>query len=690
LGGTDPSINAYQMGVLDWYDGITTGHTIDDFVIDFNALTGGSEEYKLVNIDGVPTVVTDDPGQSIQLMPDPISGLGEAWALEVGKSLYSWDIPRAKLLGTDAGPFNINSGSNRVLINAIDGDATTSVEFSIGVGTALPVSTVAQYCNDGGIQSGVRYWRSYALQITDSSYVLVIEADPTNQLITLEMMANWSNIKTLRFAEAVEINYPYKDAYDGFFDPRRNLPEEGTTAGIPVSCDAAPLGVQCTVDSDYYENVVGFFVASSSGTWVDNFSVTVELFTEGVGDSAGRYTIIIKDGSGLTVDQTQDVSFDKTEDRYVANILNPGSTLGGINGNAFINWEEGPNVLNNDPTDTNYEVRLPSAFSNRDFDGQANGIPTDPIYSTELDRVVIGNPALASGVFAFENPETYDINLMATPGFSSGAVIGQSIQMAMSRGDVLYLVDPPYGLRPQQVVDWHNGMLLTDLRQAINSSYAALYWSWLEIFDQFSGENIWIPPSGHTLSVFARTSRVAEQWFAPAGLRRGRLITPIDVEYSPTLPERDLLYGSGNAVNPIVNFPQDGITIWGQRTLQRTASALDRVNVRMLLSYIKKNLTRGLRPFVFEQNDSITWDQAKSLTESFLADIKARRGLEDFRVVCDETTNTPERRDRNEMWISIFIKPTKVIEFIVLNIVVMRSTQSFAAEEILSAGGVVV
>lgn len=689
-----PVINAYTMPANAWYDGITPGHTVDDFVDDFNAINMGSgalslvEEYKLANIGGTPTVITDDRGQSIQLMP--VGGVGEAWSLEVGKSLYSWDIPRAKLIGTDVGPFNINSGNNRVVINAIKDDETARVEFSIGVGTSMPVSTVAQYCNTGGVKAGVRYWRSYALQITDNDRLLVIEADPTNQLLTLEMLANWSNLKTLKFAEEVEINYPYKDSYDGFSDPRRFLPEQGhLDPAVPLSCETDPLSVQCAIDSDYYEHIVGYFVASSSGTWVDEYSISLEVFTSGVGDSAGRYTIIIKNSAGLTVDQIQDVSFDKNNSRYVANILNPGSVIGGINGNSYINWEERPAALNNDPASVDYEVRMPSTFNSVAFTGQANGIPDDPIYSTELDRVIIGNPAQATGIFAFENPETYDINLMATPGFSSGAVIGQAIQVCMSRGDVLYLVDPPYGLRPQQVVDWHNGMLLSDLRQAINSSYATLYWSWLEIFDQFSGENIWIPPSGHALSVFARTSRVAEQWFAPAGLRRGRLITPIDVEYSPTLPERDLLYGSGNAVNPIVNFPQDGITIWGQRTLQRMASALDRVNVRMLLSYIKKNLTRALRPFVFEQNDEITWEQTKSLTESFLADIKARRGLEDYRVICDETTNTPERRDRNELWISVFIKPTKVIEFIILNLVVMRSTQSFSAEEILSAGGVV-
>jgi hypothetical protein len=689
-----PVINEYLMPIKT-YDGVSAGGTVDDLVDDFNAIDMGSgalslvEEYSMQNLGGVPTVVTDDPGQSLQMMP--VAGGGEGWALEVGKSLYSWDIPRAKLLGTDVGPFTITSANNRVKINVVDGDTTTEVEFSVGVGTGLTPADVASFAHAGGVYNGSRYWRSYALQITDNNYIFVIEADPSNQLVTLEMLANFSNTRTLRFAEEVGIQFPYSDTYDGFTDPRRWMPAPGLLdPATPLSCEDDPLSDECAADSAYFEHIVGFFVSPSPGTWSAENLLTLEPFTAGPGDNAGRYNIIIQQDNGIVLETVENVSFDKTDDRYVANILNPGSTLGGINGNAYVHWEERPAALGNDENDeTSFVVRQPSSMFNRPFVGGANGIPNDPIYSSELDRSVIGNPATGTGIFAFENPEVFDINLLATPGFSSGAVIGQAIQMCQSRGDVLYIVDPPFGLRPQQVVDWHNGMLLSDLRQAINSSYGALYWSWLEVFDQFSGDNIWIPPSGHVLAVFARTSRVAEQWFAPAGLRRGRLLTPIDVEYNATLPERDLLYGSGNAVNPIVNFPQDGITVWGQRTLQRTASALDRVNVRMLLSYIKKNLSRALRPFVFEQNDSITWNQARSLSESFLADIKARRGLEDFRVVCDETTNTPERRDRNEMWIAVFIKPTKVIEFIILNIVVMRSTQSFAAEEILAAGGVV-
>jgi phage tail sheath protein FI len=243
---------------------------------------------------------------------------------------------------------------------------------------------------------------------------------------------------------------------------------------------------------------------------------------------------------------------------------------------------------------------LPGLFANKAFTGSANGIPTDPTLSSELDRAIIGNPVLNTGIFAFQNPETIDITLLSIPGNSSGAVIAQGLQLCESRGDCMMLVDPPFGLRPQQVVDWHNGMLLSDLSAAINSSYGALHWSWLEIFDQFNGGNIFIPPSGFIAGVIARTSRVAEQWFAPAGLNRGRLLTALDVEYSPTQGERDLLYGFNNAVNPIVNFPQDGITVWGQRTLQRADTALDRINVRMLLIFLKKILVRTLRNFLFE------------------------------------------------------------------------------------------
>jgi phage tail sheath protein FI len=384
------------------------------------------------------------------------------------------------------------------------------------------------------------------------------------------------------------------------------------------------------------------------------------------------------------------VSFDPTQDNYIGTLINPSDA--GVGGNEYINWIDRPEFLENDPEDLDtFVVREPASFFDQEFEGQANGIPTDPLFSSELDRAVIGNPAAQTGIYNFADPEQFDISLLITPGFSSGAVLVSSISVCTQRGDCLYIVDPPFGLNAQQVVDWHNGMLFTDLQVALDTSYGALYHPWVKIFDQFNGGEIFIPPSGHVSAVFARTDRVAEIWFAPAGLNRGKLITALGLETEHNRGQRDLMYGFNNAVNPIINFPQRGIHIWGQRTLQRKDSALDRVNVRMLLIAIKKALAgpRGLlNEFLFEQNDAITRRLVTDAVDNYMNDVANRRGVTAWKTICDETNNTPIRIDRNELWISLLLKPTRVIEFIVLNIGILRTDQSFASEEVLGAVGV--
>lgn len=663
--------------------------TVDAFITAANALLGSEDyifiEYTLEDGSTIPQIRSTVSGERIQIIST------QGWALECGTQQYAWDIPRSYLLGLDPGPYNITTQNNRVRIHLIGESSTIDTQFNVPIGLNQTAESLAAVVDSAGIVAGDVLWNSYAITVPGGDTHVVIEASVNHQLDTLQIMANYSNLKTLRFAEEVNIVFPYKRAYRGFSDNRLVLPDSGEiTASTPLSCESDPFGPDCAADAAYFQNVVGWLVAPSAGTWLAGYSVTLELFTDGVGDSAGRYRLTILDNNNQPVEAIDDVSFDKREARYIANLVNPGSSLGGMNGNAYVNWEERPAFLNNNVNDpSTFAVRLPSQVYTKEFRGMANGIPLDPAFSSELDAAVIGNPATSGGIYAYQNPETIDINLLLTPGFSTGAVIGTALQMCESRGDVLYIVDPPFGLRPQQVVDWHNGMLISDLRAAVNSSYGALYWGWLRVFDQFSANEIWIPPSGHVAAVFSRTARDAEQWFAPAGLRRGRLLTALDVEYSPSQGERDLLYGSGNAVNPIVKFPQDGIVVYGQRTLQRTQSALDRVNVRMLLIYIKKNLVRTLRNFIFEPNDKVLWKQVVATIEPFLADIQARRGLTAFRVIVDETNNTPERIDRNELWVSVFLKPTRAVEFIVLNLVVLRTGASFSAEEVLAAGGIV-
>ena len=164
------------------------------------------------------------------------------------------------------------------------------------------------------------------------------------------------------------------------------------------------------------------------------------------------------------------------------------------------------------------------------------------------------------------------------------------------------------------------------------------------------------------------TDEVSDPWFAPAGLRRGRLTNPTDVEVQLNQGDRDALYGPGNIVNPITKFLQDGIVIYGQRTAQRASTALDRINVRRLMIYLRRLVLQAARRFVFEPNDPITWEAVRNVISPALADIQQRRGITQFSVTCDSTTNTPLRVDRNELWCKVILKPTKTAEILVFEL----------------------
>lgn len=284
-----------------------------------------------------------------------------------------------------------------------------------------------------------------------------------------------------------------------------------------------------------------------------------------------------------------------------------------------------------------------------------------------------------SGLQFFRNPEELDINLIAVPGIAEPAVINEMIDICQTRGDCMAIVDPPNpvndadGRTPQSVVTWVNGN--NGEHQAFNSSYAALYWPWLEIYDPVNKKTVWTPPSGHIANVYAYTDFNTDPWIAPAGLTRGRLVTPTKAQYNPTAGERDLLYS--NNINPIATFVRDGINVFGQKTLQRKPSALDRVNVRRLMLYLEKVIATTARYILFEPNDQVTWLSFVNLTEPFLQSVKDRRGLIDFQIRCDATTNTPDVVDRSEMRAIIFLKPTKAAEFIQIDFVLTSQGANF-------------
>lgn len=306
--------------------------------------------------------------------------------------------------------------------------------------------------------------------------------------------------------------------------------------------------------------------------------------------------------------------------------------------------------------------------------GGSDGLDT----VADADYIGQNTPGLKTGMQIFANAEEIDLNLLAVPGISSAAVINEMLLICTIRQDTFCIIDPPLGLSVQQVVDWHNGAGSYSDHQAFNSYFGALYWPWTRIYDAVNRQSVWVPPSGLVSGVYAYTDYTTETWFAPAGLNRGHLIQPEKLETrSPDLGERDLMYGNQNAVNPIVKFPKDGITVWGQRTLSRKPSALDRVNVVRMILYLRKVISTAARYLVFEPNDPITWADLVNRVEPYLESVKARRGLYDFKVICDNTTNPPDAIDRNEMRAVIALKPVKAAEFIQLDFVVTNTGTKF-------------
>jgi len=299
---------------------------------------------------------------------------------------------------------------------------------------------------------------------------------------------------------------------------------------------------------------------------------------------------------------------------------------------------------------------------------------TNGVAETESGRSValIGSQALdpKTGMQALDDP-VLNVGVALVPGVTSQEVQNALVTLAEKTQGLLALIAPPYAVGTvQDAIDWTNGQAATtDSRTAaINSSYAAVYWPWVKVFSTFDGLDRFYDPTIFAARQMAYTDGVSDTWFAPAGFQRGRLTKPTEVEVKLNQGDRDSLYSGGNVINPIVAFPQQGLTIFGQRTAQREPSSLDRINVRRLLIYVRKILLASTQRFVFEPNDEFTWAQIEGVVNPFLDDIKRRRGITEFRVVCDETTNTPLRVDRNELWTKVLLKPTKTAEVIVFEI----------------------
>ena len=281
-----------------------------------------------------------------------------------------------------------------------------------------------------------------------------------------------------------------------------------------------------------------------------------------------------------------------------------------------------------------------------------------------------GSVAYMKHINALSNADEWDINMIVAPGVTKNDhsyVHTAIVDMVEQRADAFFITEMAVA---------GVGVSSTNTKAGeLDTNYAATYYPWIKTIDINTNKLVTVPPSVLLPAVFAANDRVAAEWFAPAGLNRGGLIGAVDVLDRLTQSERDTLYEA--KVNPICQFPGQGIVVWGQKTLQDKPSALDRINVRRLLLTVRKYIASTSKYLVFEQNTSTTRNRFLNIVNPYLESIQQRQGLYAFRVVMDETNNTPDVVDRNIMKGAIFLQPTKTAEFIQIDFNILPTGASF-------------
>ena len=439
----------------------------------------------------------------------------------------------------------------------------------------------------------------------------------------------------------------------------------------------------------------------SDGSLISGSDINVKYEIANADTSSGTFTLLIRRGDDNTNTKTvletyTNVSLDPNQPNYLEAVVgNQTKTIqkdaDGIfyiqvsgdypNNSRYVRVKSvnfpTPGYLDNTGTAKNqYTSSIPlngSGSNGGSFSG-ATGDDTSTVtnlfgdISTTTQGLSANAYATASNILA--NKDEFDFILIATPGLVKSlhsSAVGNFISIAEERGDCFYITD----LIP------YNSTLKTATNQAagIDTNYAGAYWPWVQVVSQETGKLVWVPASTMMPGVYAFNDNVSAEWFAPAGLNRGGLGNVLQAERKLSPTDRDNLYAG--KVNPIATFPNIGIAAFGQKTLQKKASALDRINVRRLLINLKRYIGGVAKNLVFEQNTAITRNSFLSQVNPYLSSVQQRQGLYAFRVVMDESNNTPDVIDRNQLVGQIFLQPTRTAEFILLDFNVLPTGATF-------------
>ena len=375
----------------------------------------------------------------------------------------------------------------------------------------------------------------------------------------------------------------------------------------------------------------------------------------------------------------------------------------GVSGN-LATWDAGSRLAGDSFTaisaSAGYEAVINNGFNqfttvlNGAFDG-LDIMEKEPFRNSALTSATAGTSyayaSLDRAISAVADAEVVECNMITVPGLTKDTLTTQVIDVCNARGDALGLIDLPGGYEPptedaDKSQSARQGSVSATVNalnnRNINNSYGCAYYPWVQVTDTVTtGGALWVPPSVVALGTFASSQAASELWFAPAGFNRGGLsegsagLPVTNVRQRLNSSERDELYNAN--INPIAQFPAEGIVIFGQKTLQVTQSALDRINVRRLMIYVKREISRMAATLLFDQNVTATWNRFLGEVNPFLGSVQTRMGLTDYKVVLDETTTTPDLVDRNILYAKIFLKPARSIEFIALDFVITKSGASF-------------
>ena len=465
----------------------------------------------------------------------------------------------------------------------------------------------------------------------------------------------------------------------------------------------SPFILETLSEGELMNNDEGADTEISGGAMISGSQYNIRWEIPQVNSSSGQFSLIIRRGDDRTAQKTileqyNNLSLDPQSSNYISKVIGDIDYSLAQDGTDYFVQESGsynnksryvrvkqvnyktPQYFDNTGSPKNeFTGSLPSVQSGSFGDAVGSNIVTDRAMNfyediNGTDSQGMTGPCYSNVINLLSNQDEYQYNIIAAPGLINASTghaseITSIVNNSIARGDNMSIIDlVEYNA---QVAD------VTDQSAGFDNSYSATYWPWLQTVDPNTGELVWVPASTMIPGVMAYTDASSEPWFAPAGITRGGLGQVVRAERKLTVSQRDTLYEAN--VNPIASFPQQGVVVFGQKTLQKRASALDRINVRRLLIQLKGYISQVADNLVFEQNTIATRNNFLTQVNPYLESVQQRQGLYAFKVVMDDSNNTPDVIDRNELLGQIFIQPTRTAEFVILDFNVLPTGATFPA-----------